>query len=337
MNEQKKIKRGAINTQAGDGQLVTQMALTKTASTTVDGELLTNRQYLSGRYPWNKKTGYLPVIRVNGVVSGCVVSGDAVNDNVQLSAGVANVNGVVVAVGADTTVAITRGAASKYAVSAVCVDNAGTVSVVKGTDGDALNLTGFDGAGKKPLTAVTLAVLAYVVTFGDAAAVIPNSDIYLGEDGNAYNIVDSLRGGVVLSQALELNKTGAVSRAVYASFYDISASLVPVAKIEDGTLMLTRGTNVAIKNNDSNWTKREFIPDFDWNVSVKKGRTDQYWVDKMLDPNSDKFYLTMQEDTADAFSYRGFALLSGGLNLSVKKGVVVEDLKFEADGELIRS
>lgn len=334
----KKITKGVISAQTGEGQQVAQMALTKTASVVIEGETLTNRQYLStGRAPWNRKTGYTPTVRINGVVSGCVVSGDAVTNNVQLTAGVANVNGVVVTVSADTTNTLTRPANAKKNVNALCVDNAGTVSVVVGSDGDSHDLTGgYGGAGQKPLVATTLAVLAYIALSEDEAAVVPAGDIYPGENANVEYIVDSLRGGIILYSALELNHTGPVSRGVYASFYDLTSALQPVGYIEEANLVIKSAAPVATPNHNSIWDQYVSLPNRGWTADIKRWRQDQYWADKILDPNSDEFYLKFQEDSADAFAWYGFGILNGDYSISIKRGPVSETLKFMGNGELRR-
>lgn len=332
----KKINKALVYAETGTALQVGPMALTKTASTTYEGETITNRQYLAtGRGPWSKKTGYLPVIRVNGVVSGCVVTGGASNNNVEVTAGVVNVNGTVVTVNADTSNTVTRGATGKYAVHAVCVNSSGTVSVVKGTDGDALDLTGgYDGAGQKPLVATTLAVLAYAVTLGDSAAVIPSTDIYAGENANIDYIIDSLRGGIVVYSALELNHTGGVSRAIYATFYDLITALSVIATVEDATLNVKKAAPIATPNNSTNWDTYVSVPSVGWDLSVKKWRSDDYWLGKMIDPLADEFYLKMTEDSADTKSFYGFGILSGDYAINPKRGPVSESLKFTGNGEL---
>lgn len=334
----KKITTGKIYCQDGEGQKVTMVALTKTASTTVEGETLTNRQYLcTGRAPWNAKEDYKPVIRINGVVSGCAVTGDAVTNNVQVAAGYANVNGTLATVTGDTTVAVTRPANGKKNVNAVCVDNAGTISVVVGSDGDSHDLTGgYGGAGQKPLTATTLAVLAYVALSEDEAAVVPDTDIYAGEDANVGYRIDHLRGGIVLDAALPLNKTGDVSRAIYATFYDLTSALVPLGRLEEAVLTITKAAPVKIPNHDSVWDQYVTLPGISWNLTVKKWRADQVFVDRYLDPDQDEFYLKMMEDKDDSYAYYGFGILNGTLTIGTSRGPSSESLTFTGNGELRR-
>jgi hypothetical protein len=343
----KKIARGLIYGQTSEGQLVSQMALTKQSSATVEGKTLSNRQYLAvGRGVWNMKAGYAPGanptgagagIRVSGVVSGCEVTGDGSTNNVQVAAGIANVNGTRVSVGADTSNTITRGASGKYAISAVHVNASGTLGVTKGTDGDAVDFSAYDGAGQPPLVATTSVVLAYVVTYGDGAAVIPNSDTYAGESANVSYTIDPLRGGIVLLEALPLSHTGAVSRTIYAAFYDLTSGLSAIGAIEEGVLTIKRPAPVATPSHDSVWDKFEAMPTIGWGLTVKKWRQDQFWADKMLDPYQDTFYLKLTEDQDDAFSWYGFGILNGDYVLNVKKGPVSESLTFTGTGELRRA
>jgi hypothetical protein len=334
----KKITRGLIYSQASEGLQAGPLALTKTATAVIEGETLANRQYLAtGRGPWNKKSGYRPVIMVNGVVSGCVVTGGASTDNLETTAGVVNVNGVAVSVSADTSNAVTRGAAGKYVVHALCVDAAGTLSVVAGSPGDSLDLAGgFGGAGQKPLVAVTLAVLKYAVTLGATAAVIPVGDLYEGENANISVRIDALRGGIILYEALPLNHAGNVSRAIYATFYDLTTALVPVGMIEEAVLTVKKSAPIETPNGDSAWTQFVALPTLGWSLSVKRWREDQFWADKMLDPLADEFYLKMTEDVADAYSWYGYGILSGDYSVSTKRGPVSESLMFTGNGEVRR-
>jgi hypothetical protein len=70
--------------------------------------------------------------------------------------------------------------------------------------------------------------------FDTAAVVIPDQDIYDGENANVGLQIDPIRGGLVFDSALEKNKTGGVDRGVYASFYYLdSGSLGKVATIDE--------------------------------------------------------------------------------------------------------
>jgi hypothetical protein len=334
----KVIKKGQILAPIDNGQLITYMALTKQSSYEIEGESLTNKVYLATDKPlWNPKTSVKADVRINGVVSGCAVSGGSSNDNLEVEAGVVNVNGTQVNLSADTSNAVTRGAASKYTVHALCVDNSGTLSVVAGTDGDSLDLTGgFDGAGQKPLVATTLAVIAYAVTYGDTAAPIDSEHIYAGESANIAYRIDHVRGGIVLFDALEANHTGSIPRGVYAQFYYLGgSSLQQIGKIESASLTIRKAAPTPTPNMDTCWEEHAPMPQLGWSCSINKWRETQFWVDAVLNPDYDYVILKLYEDSADSHYFTGKAILNGDYNMDIKRGAVSEALQFMGDGELV--
>ena len=127
-----------------------------------------------------------------------------------------------------------------------------------------------------------------------------------------------------------------VSRAIYASFYDLTSALVPVGKIEDATLTIKKAAPVATPNHDSVWDSYVSMPSMGWSISVRRWRPDQVFVDRYLDPDQDEFYLKMTEDSGDSYSYYGFGILNGDYSLSMKRGPVSESLAFQGNGELRR-
>lgn len=335
----KEIRKGQILAPVDNGMQIDFMALTKQSSATIEGETLENLVYLAtGKELWNPKESVKPIIRINGIVSGCNVIGGSSNDNLELEAGIVNVNGKVVTVAADISNAITRGATETYAVHALCVDDSGVLSVVAGADGASLDLTGgYGGAGQKPLIATNLVVLRYAVTYGDTAAPISSEDIYMGESANISHRIDHVRGGVILYEAQEANHTGSIPRGIYASFYELAgSSLQAIGKIEEASVTFVKGSPFETPNMDSNW--KDFTPnrEMDWKATVKKWRVDQFWVDQMLDPNSDFFILKMKETASDTYRFQGVALLHGDYNLLIKRGPVSESLSFQGTGELRR-
>lgn len=331
----KKIRRGLIYAQNDEGALVPYMALTKQASAVIEGETLVNRVFLATSHAlWNMKLAQYPIIRVTGVVSGCQVTPHASADKVVSSAGVCNVNGTLVTVSADTDIAITRPADGKYAISAVHVNAAGTVSATKGTDGTSYDLTAFGGAGQRPLVAVTECVIRYVYTFDNEAAVIGPEDFSAGDNANISPRIDFLRGGIILDTALDANRTGDIPRSIYAQFYELGNSLLAVGTIEEATLTIKEGSPIATSNMDSVWDTYVKPGTLGWALMVKRWRPDQYWIDKMLDPTQDNFLLKVYEDSSDSYYYIGYGMKTGDMNLSIKRGPVSETLNFTGNGEL---
>ncbi len=333
----KKIRYAQVLAQVSEGMLKTYAAMTKQASYALEGLTLTNMVYAIAGKIFNMKSGYSPAVRIDGVVSGCEVTSLS-NDNVEVAAGVAYVAGVQVTVSADPTNSVSRPAIGKYAAYAVTVNGSGTLAIVKGTDGDSLDLTGgYGGAGQKPYVDGVV-VLAYFTAYSDTAGVIASANIYQGESANLEYRIAPTHGAIVLYEALPLNRTGGISRPIYVQYYDLAASgaLQTLATVSDGTLSIIKDAPVETTNHDSLFKQYESTNVQGWNFSANKYRSDQFWVDKMLDPMEDTFLLKIREDSSDGYYYLGFGILNGTMALALKRGPVSEPLNFQGTGELRR-
>lgn len=333
----KKIRHALIKAQVQNGLLCPHAAATKQASYTLQGETLTNLVYLRSGKIFQMDADHMPDLRVDGVVSGCEVTSLSA-DNVEVAAGVAYVAGVEVIVNADASNTVTRPASGKYAVYAITVSSAGSLAITKGADGDSLDLTGgYGGAGQKPYVD-GVAVLAYFWAYSNGAAVIPVDQILAGETANVDHDWLPIHGGVALYDALLLNRTGGISRPVYIQCYDLASggALQVIGTVSDGTLTIMRDAPTETTSGRSRWKKYDFAGLNSWNADFTRFRTDEYWIEKMLDPNSDKFFLEIKEDRLDAFKYQGVGVIQGSLSLALKRGVVTEKVSFQGDDELLK-
>ncbi|HMN55652.1 MAG TPA: hypothetical protein PKE15_00260 [Ottowia sp.] len=184
---------------------------------------------------WSQRSGYAPVIRPNGVLTGGAVSVNATNNQVTVAALTLNLNGVVSAV-ASAAATVTRPAGAVAKVNSITINNAGAITVLAGTDGATAAFTetrgaaggrsrgappaGGRGAGG-PATTVEIAQVRLTTT---AAAAVAASEIYqvVGlhlerADFPLYE-VKSAQGAVSFLQALDAIHTGNVAKAVFASY-----------------------------------------------------------------------------------------------------------------------
>lgn len=336
----KTINRGKISVPNTTGSPVGQMALTKQASGTFEKRTLANRIYLAtGKPKWNPNSGYEPVPRINGVFSGCGVTPGAAN-KVAVEGGVAYVNGVAVTVGANSALdaAAARPATGKYAISAVCVDAAGALSIIKGTDHTSYDFAGgYGGVGQKPLVATTLTVLRYFGCYDDESGVFESANFVAGEDANVGYDIDYLQGGIVLDKVLDANHTGPVERGVYCSFREFDSGLVPVREILDASLKLDDRELVSSTSNDSGFKDFKDISKPGWSVTINKHRENEFWLDKLTSLEGELVLLEMYEDDQDSYYWQGFAYIkSGGEILVAKTGMCKETLSFQGTRELRR-
>jgi len=174
--------------------------------------------------PWSNKTGFVPKVIPNGVITGGGITPSVGNDSVEVAALTCYLAGVLTSVGASAK-AIVRGAVGdKFSISSITVDSTGALVVIDGTDGDAFSETRA-AIGGPPLIPVGSIEIGQVRTSNDVAAVILASEIFqvAGQHVERYdypvwdeNFAD---GKVTFASVLPLIHTGTLPKRVYAEFY----------------------------------------------------------------------------------------------------------------------
>lgn len=181
------------------------------------------RTFTSAASLWSRRSGYAPVVRPNGVLTGFAITPHASNDTVSIAAGTLNLAGLVVAVSAGT-LAATRGASTDtHNITSLTVNSSGALAAVAGTDGTAFTETR-GVAGGPPLIPVGSVELGQVRTTSTTAAVIAAAEIYdvvgLHRERADFPLfdVDYRTGSVIFLDALPEIHTGPAPKAVYASY-----------------------------------------------------------------------------------------------------------------------
>jgi hypothetical protein len=187
----------------------------------------TTRTIFSGAAaPWSQRSGYAPIVRPDGVVTGFVVSPAAsgTDNAVDVTAGTAYINGTLVTVAAATDVTASRGLTTDtHRITSITVTAAGAVAAVAGTDHTAFSETR-DASGGPPLIAVTSIEIAQVrltsITDAAISADEINSVPNLHREESNYPLWDTdyETGKLTFYQALPAIHTGAVPKTVYASY-----------------------------------------------------------------------------------------------------------------------
>lgn len=186
---------------------------------------------------WSGRSGYAPVVRPNGLLTGGLVTVDnaAVNNVVDVAALTCNLAGIVTSVAAGSGT-ITRPATAVAKVNSITVDSTGTLAVVAGTDSAT---TAFSetraAAGGPPLIPVGSIEIAQVRVTSDTAAPIAASEIFqvvglhteradfpLYDVNYGPTIVGGVQtragGSVTFLSALPEIHTGTLPKRVYASY-----------------------------------------------------------------------------------------------------------------------
>jgi hypothetical protein len=117
-------------------------------------ELLTTSDrltYYSSSKFWSDRSGYKPIVRPNGLISGCAITpaASAANDQVDVAAGKVFVKGVETSVSALTNIACARGGSS-HMITSITVKSDGVVAAISGVTGTSFSATR-GAAGGPPL------------------------------------------------------------------------------------------------------------------------------------------------------------------------------------------
>jgi hypothetical protein len=185
---------------------------------------------------WSSRSGYAPVIRPNGLLTGGAITPDAsaANDKVDIAALTCNLAGVVTSVGAGELSVVRAVSTDTHAITSITVDSSGALAAVAGTDGTAFSETRA-AAGGPPLIPVGSIEIGQVRTTSSTAGVVLASEIFqvVGThteradfplyEANYGPVIEGgvetkAGGSVTMYDALPLIHTGPVARRVYASY-----------------------------------------------------------------------------------------------------------------------
>lgn len=181
-------------------------------------------KFTSAASLWSGRSGYAPVVRPNGLLTGGALSVTATNNQIAVAALTCNLAGVVTAVAAGN-VTITRPASNVSKVCSITVNAAGALAVVAGTDG---STTAFSetraAAGGPPLIPVDSIEIGQVRVTTSTAAAVSAAQVFnvVGlhverADFPLFNI-DYTTGSVNFLAALPQIHTGPAPKQVFASY-----------------------------------------------------------------------------------------------------------------------
>ena len=181
-------------------------------------------KFTSSATLWSGKSGFAPVIRPNGVLTGGAVTVHATNDTVTVAALTLNLAGIVTSVNAGTAL-ITRPAGAFAKVCSVTINSSGAIAVVAGADSGSAAFSETRAAnGGPPLIPVGSVEIAQVRVKTQAAGAVAASEIFqvVGTHLERADFplwdVDYGAGSVTFLDALPEIHTGPVCKKVYASY-----------------------------------------------------------------------------------------------------------------------
>lgn len=180
--------------------------------------------YTSAASLWSSRSGYAPVVRPNGLLTGGVATKTAVNNQVSIAALTCNLAGVVTSVSTGTAT-ITRPATAVAKVNSITITSAGAIAAVAGTDSTTTDFSETrDAAGGPPLIPVGSIEIAQVRVVSNVAAALIDAEIFqvvgLHQERADFPLYDVIYGSgkVTFLSANPLIHTGAVPKKCYASY-----------------------------------------------------------------------------------------------------------------------
>ena len=203
-----------------------------------------HKVYNSAAELWSDESGFSPVVKPDGILTGLVVTPaiSGSNDKVDISAGTLNLAGVAIPLLASADNTCLRGSGADIRrINSITITSAGAVAVLSGLAHTAFSeVRGANGG--PPYIPVGSVELAQVRFSSTASAPIISTEIYavpnLHRETAHYPSIlktefireqDTVLGlaGVTFSTALMLNHTGNVTKKVYAQFYEPEFSELP--------------------------------------------------------------------------------------------------------------
>ena len=174
---------------------------------------------------WSDAAGFEAVIIPNGVRTGAVITPDDTNNQVNISAWTANLNGDDEAFGAATTAfVVTRPTGATDVIkNSIVITSTGGFDEVTGTASAAFSNTR-GAAGGPPLIPVDAIEIGQVWLEGSTAALITTSEIkqVVGAHREVYNYplwdVKLYGGKIVFIFALNADHTGGLAKKVFAEY-----------------------------------------------------------------------------------------------------------------------
>jgi hypothetical protein len=186
--------------------------------------------------PMSRKGAFAPVVRVNGLLTGGVITPSAVADKVNVSAGTAYINGALVTWTADTC-DITRGAVDPgtaiYCTTSVTITSAAAIADEAGTPNSSVG--GRNANGGPPLIPITSIEIGQVWVTATASGLITAGEIRqvpgVSLERSDYPLwdLDYYEGEVTFVEALPTIHTGSKAKGVYASYATPVFADVPIS------------------------------------------------------------------------------------------------------------
>lgn len=196
-----------------------QTSVAQTELSTSDNEVFTSSASL-----FSNRSGYAPVVRPNGLLTGGAVTAGSSSDTVDVAASSCNLNGAVTSVSADT-LTIVRPLTDVAQVFSVVIDSTGAYGIEEGVESADATFSEVRGAaGGPPYIAVDEIEVAQVRVNESAPAAIDSGEIFAvvglhteRADFPLFNVAFDSGQVEFLAEVPQIH-TGDVAKKVFASY-----------------------------------------------------------------------------------------------------------------------
>ncbi len=197
--------------------------------------------------PWSRASGFTPTVLPNGIKTGGVMIGTAVNNQVAISAITCNLAGVATTVAGGNLLATRTAAGTTFQITSMTINSSAALAAVAGTEGAAFVETR-GAAGGPPYIPVGSIEIGQVRLTSNTDAVVAATEIKqvpgTHKELASYPLwsVDYLNGKITFVAALPLIHTADVVKRTYAQFYTPVLVAIPDAsdfKFPEETFSLT--------------------------------------------------------------------------------------------------
>lgn len=193
---------------------------------------------VSGGTIWSGKSGYVPDVRPNGIVSGRnILSAGTTNDTVRVAAFTAYSKGTLNTVTATSATISRPSTAGYYKINSITMASDGSIAVVAGTQATSAFVETRNANGGPPYIPVNSVEIGQVRISSSTAADIDSTEIFqvvgthverydnpvwtesnVGK-GQAASVSAETSAHVKFASAVPLIHTGGVAKKIYMSYY----------------------------------------------------------------------------------------------------------------------
>lgn len=335
-------KRGELWIPTGDGISLSNQALTKNATKTIQGVAYANRFYgTSSRTAWNRSKGMSA--RLQGIVGEASITPGTANDTVDVSAFTFyRDNGAAVSVAAQTVTLSRAAAGAQWHMLVTSVT--GGVSAVAGkvsASTSAFVDTWDAVAGPAYISTDETLIGAVKLTPGSAGPVAAGDITYSLASGTLIQersdipgfAILPMEGGVLLNEALLGCHTAGAARTVYASFYNQYPLVTKIGDVDTWSLSGSSNT-VSMEAMGDYAAETDFSGPVTWSGSFSRFYVgDARAWDTAMERRTAIVRLYPDSESSSVY-YEG-AIIISSWGVSVGVGAAVkENISFNGDGNL---